>query len=446
MSIHPQSSAAPEPRLAYAWFVVGVLMLAQTCSFIDRMIMGLLVEPIRQSFGISDTQYSLLAGFAFSVFYALMGLPLARIADGWSRRTLMAIGIAVWSVMTALCGLAQGFWSLFLARVGVGVGEATLSPSAFSLISDLFPRRILGIALSVFTLGVTLGSGLAYLIGGKVIGLVATLGVVDVPLLGALEGWRLTFLVVGMPGLAIAALMLLAVREPPRRGHDAAVPVVPFAEVLRFVRARRRAVGCHIVGVSLFVLVVYGNNIWGPSYLMRTFGIARGEAGMLFGLIMLIAGSAGLLLAGFVADRWYARGRADAYTRVIMLSALGMLPFALLLGVATSLPLALASLALATFFSAFQGGIAAGTLQLMTPNAMRARVAALYFLTANLVGLGLGPTVVALFTDFVFGDEAAIGKSLAATAAVFIPLAVAIMGFGLRATEAAVREAQQGAG
>ena len=200
----------------YPWYVVIVLMLAQTFSFIDRMIMGLLVQPIRTAFDISDTQFSLLAGFAFAVFYAVMGIPLARIADAHSRRGLIAAGIALWSVMTALCGLAKSYWWLFLARVGVGVGEAALSPAAYSLINDYFSKASLARALSVYTIGITLGSGLAYMVGGQVIAWAESVGEVDFGMLGFLEGWQLTFLMVGVPGLLVAGLMF-TIKEPARK-------------------------------------------------------------------------------------------------------------------------------------------------------------------------------------------------------------------------------------
>ena len=177
------TGAASPARLGYAWYVVFVLLIAQTFSFLDRMIMGLLVGPIRETFQISDTQFSLLAGLAFSLFYAVMGLPLARIADSKSRRNLIAAGIAVWSVMTALCGLARGYWSLFLARVGVGVGEATLAPGAYSMITDYFPKSILARALSVYMVGVTLGSGFAYMLGGAVVAYVEGMDQLVLPII-----------------------------------------------------------------------------------------------------------------------------------------------------------------------------------------------------------------------------------------------------------------------
>src|SRR5262245_37061055 len=188
--------------LRYAWYVAIVLMLCNTLSFIDRQILGLLVTPIKAELGISDTSIGLLQGLAFGIFYTLLGIPMGRIVDNGNRRNLVAAGIFCWSLMTALCATARGFWTLFAARMGVGVGEATLSPSAFSLLSDYFPKERLGTALSVFSMGIFVGSGLALIIGGLVI--------------GAVGSWRLTFLIVGLPGL-LATLLVFTLKEPLRK-------------------------------------------------------------------------------------------------------------------------------------------------------------------------------------------------------------------------------------
>jgi MFS family permease len=411
--------------------VVGVLVLAQASSFVDRMILGLLVGPIRQTFQISDTQFSLLAGFAFTLFYALMGIPLARIADRGSRRALIGIGIAVWSVMTALCGTARTFWGLFAARVGVGVGEATLGPAAFSLITDYFPRDLLARALSVYMCGVAVGSGVAYMVGGTVVAAVADLSLVTLPIVGEVHGWQLTFFIVGIPGLVIALLML-TVREPLRRGVAPDATHLPFRAVLAYVWRRRAGYGTLTLGVAVFVMVVYAFNIWGPTYFIRVFDYSPARAGWTFGTIMLVAGTGGLLVAGWWADTWRRRGRADAYVRTILVSIALMAPFAIALGFIDDPRVAVPVIFMAVFFSAFQGGLTGGALQLMTPNRMRGQVSATYFMVANLLGLGLGPTVVAACTDYVFGDDGAIGKSLALTAAVLCPLGAAILWSGLK--------------
>ncbi|MEE2637207.1 MAG: MFS transporter [Acidobacteriota bacterium] len=407
----------------YAWYVVAVLLLAQGFSFLDRMIMGLLVGPIRDSFQISDTQYSLLAGRAFSLFYAVMGLPLARIADSRSRRNLIAAGVAVWSAMTALCGLAQGFWSLFIARTGVGVGEATLAPGAYSMITDYFPKRILARALSVYMVGVTLGSGVAYMLGGAVVAYLENIEQVVMPLLGPMQGWQLTFFIVGLPGLLVSILLMATVREPPRLGIRVdEADFIPLPEVMEYLWRHRVAFGGHIMGISIFIMVVYALNLWGPTYFIRTFDYSPAEAGWVFGVVMIGAGTAGLLLAGTLADGWMQRGTKDAYVRTILLSMICITPCAATLGFASNEVVGIVAMGLAVFFSACQGGIAGGTLQLMTPNRMRGQVIAIYTLVANLIGLGLGPTVVAATTDYVFGYDEAIGKSIALTAVVMCPL------------------------
>ncbi len=437
------------PGRAYAWYVVGVLMLASTFSFLDRMIMGLLVGPIRETFQISDTQYSLLAGLAFSLFYAVMGLPLARIADSRSRRSLIAAGIAAWSAMTALCGLARGFWSLFLARVGVGVGEATLGPAAVSLIADYFPKGQLGRALSVYVMGVPIGSGLAYMLGGAVVQLVESTGLTSIPFLGEIHGWQVTFFIVGTPGLLVALLMR-TVREPVRRGGLPTEPQrspdshgLPLRDVLAFLRQRRGAYAAHMVGISIFVMVLYAINLWGPTYLIRVFDYSVAQAGWTFGLVIGIPGSLGLLVGGFLGDAWMRSGRPDGYIRTILLCMLLSLPFMVSLGFAPSDTWGIFLLSAATFFAAFQGGLAGGALQLMTPNQMRAQVMAIYLFIANLIGLGLGPTLVAAITDFVFADDAAIGKSLALCGAVLCPLGAFVLWSGLKPIGRLLLEARQ---
>ncbi len=438
-----ENSNKPTSML-YPWYVVFVLMLAQVFSFVDRMIMGLLVGPIRSTFDISDTQYSLLAGFAFALFYGVMGLPLARIADSKSRRVLISVGIVVWSIMTTASGLAKGFWSLFAARVGVGVGEATLSPAAFSMITDYFSTRQLAKALSVFTIGVPIGSGLAYMIGGKAVAYVDSLGQITLPVLGNVHGWQLSFFIVGIPGLFVALLMF-TVREPVRRGltHTGSDPV-PISVFFNFVKSHARAMGTHIIGMAIFIIVVYGLNIWGPTYLIRTFEYTRGDAGWVFGLIIMISGTLGLMAGGMLSDHYFARGHSDAYSKVILLALVGMTPFTIALGFVDTPALALGALTIAIFFGAFQGGIAAGTLLLMTPNEMRGQAAAIYFLSSNLIGLGFGPTIVASFTDFVFQNDAAIGKSLALTAGIMCPLAALILLSGIKDVKKSIEACKSG--
>jgi MFS family permease len=240
----PAGAEKPYPNQVYAWYVVGILVLAYTFSFIDRQILSLLVGPMKRDLGISDTQMSLLQGFAFAVFYCLAGLPIGRMVDSRKRVNIISIGVFVWSVMTALCGTAHAYWQLFLYRMGVGVGEAALSPAAYSMIADYFPPKRLGFALGVYGMGVYIGAGLALIIGAAVIGLVSSGGDIVVPLFGEVYAWQLTFFVVGLPGILIA-LWVWTVREPERRGYmrkeiaedgtETAVEV-PVSEVFAYMR------------------------------------------------------------------------------------------------------------------------------------------------------------------------------------------------------------------
>src|SRR6185436_764223 len=216
MSSPAAEHASPNP--AYAWFVVIVLTLAYTCSFIDRQILTLLIEPIRRDLHISDTQVSLLGGLAFSIFYTTLGIPIARLADQTHRRNLMAAGLAFWSLMTAACGLARSFWGLFAARVGVGVGEAALSPAAFSLLADYFPPRKVALAVSVYSMGLYFGAGLALMIGGSVVKAVSSAPMHDLPVVGEVFSWQLTFFIVAALSLPVLLLMSL-IRGPMRRAH-----------------------------------------------------------------------------------------------------------------------------------------------------------------------------------------------------------------------------------
>src|SRR5882672_1891382 len=200
-------STESEPSLRYAWYVVFILMVCYALSFVDRQILSLLVGPMKRDLALSDTRIGLLQGLAFALFYGLMGLPLGRLADTRNRRNVIILGVVLWSFLTGACSAARSFWSLFLARMGVGVGEATLSPSAFSLISDYFPKEKLATAMSVYSMGIFIGSGLANIVGGAVVDAVRELPAVTLPLLGTVAPWRFTFLIVGAPGLVIALLL-----------------------------------------------------------------------------------------------------------------------------------------------------------------------------------------------------------------------------------------------
>jgi MFS family permease len=242
----PKTKPRDTPSRATGGFVLSVLILAYTFAYIDRTLLSLLVQPIRHSLHISDLQLSLLSGFAFALFYTCLGLPIGRLVDTGSRRLIIVLGIAGWSTMTALCGLTSSFWQLFLARVGVGIGEAALSPGAYSLLSDVFPPRSLPRALSIYSAAIYIGSGLALIGGGALIGLAPRL---SVPGFGVLEPWQSLFVLVGLPGFGVALLML-TVREPARNGVSAALGRASLSDGTRYLWRRRRAYGLMIGGYA----------------------------------------------------------------------------------------------------------------------------------------------------------------------------------------------------
>ncbi|MEL7030028.1 MAG: MFS transporter, partial [Pseudomonadota bacterium] len=263
---------SPE-SLRHAWYVVFVCMVAYVFSFIDRQILALLIGPIRADLNITDTQFSLLQGFAFSLFYAIMGVPIARMSDRHSRPLIIAVGIALWSAATAASGLAKSFMQLFIARMTVGFGEAALSPATYSMIRDLFPQAQLGRALGVYSVGSFIGAGLAFLIGGQVIALVSQMDVVSLPMLGEIRPWQLVFFVVGLPGLAVALLVYLTIEDPPRKGlrraADGSVEEVKFTAVLAFIREHWRTFFFHFAGFSFSATIFFALLSWAPAYYMR---------------------------------------------------------------------------------------------------------------------------------------------------------------------------------
>lgn len=413
-----------QPDERYGWYIVFVLILAYTVSYVDRQILTLLVEPIKASLGITDVQVSLLHGLAFAIFYTSLGLPLGRLADRRRRVTIITAGVFVWSLMTALCGMARGFWQLFAARVGVGVGEAALSPAAYSMLADSFGPKNLPRALSAYTGAIYMGAGLALVAGGALIGVMPPL---DLPVVGHLEPWQGVFLVVAAPGLLVG-LLTATLREPARRGKGSAAADFPsLSGVFAYLSERRRAYGLFVLGYSAASLMWNGAIAWIATYFIRAFGLTPSEIGVQLGLVLLVVGTGSIMLGGQLASRWRAAGKKDAGLRVGVLSTAIALPFVVAAPFATTPELALLLYAGFVFGGAMPYGAAVSCLQEMTPNRMRAQVSALYLLGINMGGLGLGPTVVAFVNEHVLGGGADVGKALALTAMVAAPLSIWLM-------------------
>lgn len=427
-------SVLPYPSAAYAWFVVGVLTLAYISSYIDRQVLSLLVGPVRRDLRISDTQVSLLMGASFALFYTLLGLPIARLADSRSRRGIIALGVATWSVMTTVCGLTKTFVQLLVARVGVGAGEAALSPPAYSLLADYFPRERLATAISIYSTGIFLGSGLATIIGGAVLGLVSTEGVWQLPVIGTFFPWQSVFFIVGLPGLLIALLIVTTVREVPRRsvnGMASRRGSIPVPEIARFVRLHWRVFFAQTVGFGLLTLVGQGILAWTPTFFIRTYHWTAAAAGVRFGMLLIVFGTLGIVSGGRASDALVRRGYTDAQLRVGVISALGVALLGSCFPLMPSGGLALALLGPVLFLVSFPLGAAVASIQEIVPNEMRAQISAMYLFVANLIGLTLGPTSVALATDFLFGRDDALRFSLALVSAIAAVLSLIVLRSGL---------------
>ncbi len=423
------SEMTRQKSMAYPWLVVAILMVAYVFSFVDRQILNLLVGPIRRDLGISDTQMSLLMGFSFAIFYTILGIPLGRLADSWNRRGLIAAGVVVWSFMTSLCGLAHTYWQLFLFRIGVGVGEATLSPAAYSMIADYFPPHRRATAISVYSMGIYLGSGIAFLLGGLVIQFAVAQGAVTLPLIGDVRPWQLVFFVLGGSGI-VFSLAFLLVREPLRGGIHVSGGV-PFGDVVAHLWKNRRTVLCHNLGFAMIAFCSYGTAAWVPSFFIRTYGWKAGDVGIIYGLIVMVFGCAGILFGGWLTDRWLKQGRPDAAMRVgICAAAAAIVSNVYLLpdnGVLAAILMAPGVFALGMPF-----GAAPAAIQEIVPNQMRGQTSAVYLFIVNLIGLGVGPTAVALVTDYVFANDLALRWSMLIVGTAANLVAIAFLAGGLK--------------
>jgi MFS family permease len=419
------------PPSGQARLLLSLLFIAYLLSFMDRQILSLLVAPLRRDLGLSDFQLSLLQGASFAIFYVTLGIPLGRMADRRRRLTIIGVGAIVWSAMTMACGLARSFGQLFVARMGVGVGEAALGPSAYSLLSDSFPPERLARAMGIFTLAIPLGSGLSYLVGGMVIASVGDGAPVHYPLLGAIKPWQQVFLIVGAPGILVGSLLLF-LPEPARNASAGQTQTASsLSAVVRFVRENWTAYRPIFLSVMLLAMASYGVLNWYPAFLMRTYGITAGQAGLIMGLLYGVCGAAGTVGAPLVSEMLAKRGYTDANLRTLFFVAVGLVPFALLGVLMPTLWLAIAfAIPMVMLLNAFYG-VALATLQIATPNRMRGSVSAIYLLSNNLAGLLIGTSIIPFITDFVFRDDRKLGQALALVIAIVVPLAAYVAFKGL---------------
>ena len=390
----------PSPRAA--WGLTILLTLAYVFSFVDRYILGLLVEPIKADLHLSDEQMGLLIGLAFGIFYATIGVPLGWLADRVKRTRLVAAGVAVWSLATAASGMATSFAGLFVARMTVGVGEATLSPSAMSLIADSFPPEKRGRAVGVYSAGLSLGAAIASLIGAAALTWAKTSSGLDLPILGATKPWQLVFLIVGLPGLLIA-IAFIFMPEPPRQRTAADPDVAGFAATLRFVGQNAGAFVGLVSLVCVMTTIAYSQGFM-PSAFARNYGWEPRQYAFVNGICSLFVGPITVVLVGTLTDRLRKSGKRDAALGLLVASYLLMIVACAGALFTPSPYLAIVVLQLGSVGIA--GVTASGTIALLeiTPGTMRGTIVALWYMAISITGLMLGPTTVGILSTRVFGE------------------------------------------
>jgi MFS family permease len=403
---YPLNLTYPDRR--YAWFVVACLQIAYAVALVDRGILALLVQPVKADLHLSDTQFGLLAGMAFAIFYAVFGLILGRVADRWNRRNMIIIGLIVWSLATIVCGLARNFHELFLARIMVGVGEAALSPAAYSMIADYFPKERRARPISFYTMGICTGAGVGLLFGSAAVAYASQAHTLIIPLLGAVRNWQFVFIIVGIPGIVLAAIMLM-VKEPTRK--ELSAPNAQRSPLRPFLAQHGKLIAFIILAFALNGVVYYGIATWTPALFIRKFAWSAPRIGFTMGLLQFVAGSLGILFSGWWVGRRTVRGSGAILLSLPRAALIAMLPLAIVFGFANSATVTVVALAGLIFLSGVVSAQSAVALYYVTPNEFRGRIVAAYLTTGTVLGLGIGAYVFAAVTQYVFHDEASVGNS-----------------------------------
>jgi MFS family permease len=432
------------PGQSRAIYALCLLMLASFFSFLDRQILTLLVPPIKADLGITDTQISLLQGFSFALFFSVMAIPFGWAVDRYNRKNLVAIGIATWSLATVYSGLSNSFTELLIARVLVGVGEATLMPAAYSILADYFPPHQRGRAFGVFMMSVFLGGGGALLFGGMILHALAGLETVVLPLVGATSLWKAAFIVVGAPGLLVAVAML-TVKEPRRGGYGAqaanatAAAAAGARTLVSYIKEHPRAFFCVWSVYSLLACISYSVTPWAVTLLVRKFDTALPTAGLAIGAASLVGGLIGANISGFLGDRWTVRGAAGGKFRLTLVFWLCILPAVMAFALSGTFNMAVAGYFLFVLVNTVGYVSASAVIQDMVPSHLRGRTTAFWYLVTGILGNGFGPMATALVTDHVFRNEAALPYSMVVVAIPGVILGLTASLLGIKAYDEARR-------
>lgn len=412
---------------AYSYYVVACLMLASSFSFLDRLVLGLMVDPIREDLGLTDVHIALLSSTAFAIWYVVFAFVFGWWVDRRGRRNAIVLGMVLWSAATAACGFANSFIKLFFARAAVGIGEGSLNPAAYSLVADYFPPARRGLAMSIFACGATVGGGMAIMAGAQVIEWVMATRP-QLPLMAGAAPWQTVFVLVGLPGVLVALLIWLTVREPKRRITAADTSDAPkLGEVLGYIGDNWKVFLPIFAGYAGIAVNGYAFTVWGPAYLMRLHDLTPGDVGLLFGIGYGIFGTIGVILGGLISDALVKRGYIDAPIRVTIAVVIIQAPLFIASYLVADAFLASALFCTAMVLACFMAGLQAAMVQSLAPNRMRGMLAALYGAVVNLAGLGLAPPLTAYLSEEVFGGPMGIGKALAVTSALSLGLALVLI-------------------
>jgi len=420
----PVASDGAWPSPSRGWLLVALLALASVVSQFDRTVINLMVEPIKAEFGLNDTAFGALQSIAFGIFYVIACIPLGRAADNTNRKWLIGICLFFWSLFAMASGLAKTYWQLFLTRIGVAVGEASLTPAGLSMLSDHFPPDKLGRPVSGFLMSAPVGQGLAFIGGGSLLTALTGSQMLESGLLAGLEPWQAAFILIGAPGVLLVPLFLL-LREPTRRG--AQVDQLSAKDTARLIGRMWRALVPMFIGFAMVLLVAYSIAIWTPALLQRTYGWNAEQVGWGFGLVLIVFGMTGVIAAGFASDWLAAKGHRDAPLKVACAGFAVAGVSGVLAPLMPSPYLALALLGVTLFFGNMPFPCAATSLQLIVPNRARAQISAVYVTFTTMVGLGVGPTVIGIMTDYVFQDPAQIRYSMSVVIGCAVPIMVVSM-------------------
>lgn len=424
----------------YLWYVVAVLTIASTFSIIDRQILNVMIGPVKRDLGgISDFQVSLIMGFAFTFMYSVLSYPAGWLADRYNRRNLMAAGIAAWSALTMVCGLVSQYWHLFWARMGVGVGEATLGPAANSSLADYFPPDRLPLAIGIVSAAPFVGQGLANIAGGPLIDYLEATPNFVFPVIGELYSWQMVFIVVGAPGLLVA-LAMMGLREPARRDKSTDAIGVPFSEVWAFVKQRKAFFALIFTGYLGLATQGWSLFSWIVEYYVRNHGWTRSEIGVTYGMIAMLVGITASIVGGLWAGALLRRNVADATLRIVTYGTIVLIPTATALTLVPDPWVGIVLLVPVTWCMAMPPGLIMASLQAIAPNELRGQMVAFYLIAVNFLAYTFAPSLPAVLSDYVFESELALGKSISLLAVINYTYAAVCLGWGLKYYRRALNE------